>query len=101
MKYAKHVFVCTNQKPEPKKSCGEAHGLELVEAFKNALKEKNLHIEIRAQKSGCLDICGHGPSVVVYPEGIFYGKVQLSDVDEIVESHLANNVVVERLKLPF
>jgi (2Fe-2S) ferredoxin len=101
MKFKKHIFICTNQKPEPKKSCGEAHGLALVEAFKSALKERDLQIEIRAQKTGCLDICGFGPSLVVYPEGVFYGKVQLEDVAEIVESHLVNNIVVERLKLAF
>ena len=101
MKYKKHVFICTNQKEAPKKSCGELHGLALVDAFKSALKERDLTVEIRAQKTGCLDICGRGPSVVVYPEGVFYGNVQLTDVDEIVSSHLVNDVPVERLKLSF
>ena len=53
------------------------------------------------EAAGCLDTCGLGPSVVVYPEGIHYGNVQLDDVPEIVESHLANNVPVERLQLNF
>lgn len=101
MKYRKHVFICTNQKEAPKKSCGEAHGMALVDAFKAALKTRNLHIELRAQRTGCLDVCAFGPSLVVYPEGIFYGNVQLSDVDEIVESHLVNDVPVERLRLAF
>lgn len=99
MKYRKHVFICTNQKEAPKKSCGEAHGMVLVDAFKAALKTRNLHIELRAQRTGCLDMCAFGPSLVVYPEGIFYGNVQLTDVDEIVESHLVNDVPVERLRL--
>ena len=101
MKYRKHVFICTNQKEAPKKSCGEAHGLALVDAFKAALKDRSLHIELRAQRTGCLDVCAFGPSLVVYPEGIFYGNVQLTDVDEIVESHLVNDVPVERLRLAF
>lgn len=101
MKYRKHVFICTNQKEAPKKSCGEHHGLALVDAFKASLKDRGLHIEIRAQRTGCLDTCALGPSVVVYPEGIFYGNVQLADVEEIVESHLVNNQPVERLKLAF
>ncbi|GAB2783670.1 NAD(P)H-dependent oxidoreductase subunit E [Rhabdobacter roseus] len=101
MKYRKHVFVCTNQKEAPKKCCGQEHGLELVEAFKNALKERKLQTEIRAQRAGCLDVCAFGPGMVVYPEGVFYGNVQLSDVEEIVESHLVNDVPVERLKLDF
>ncbi|MBC7891102.1 MAG: (2Fe-2S) ferredoxin domain-containing protein [Sphingobacteriaceae bacterium] len=101
MKYQKHVFICTNQKEAPKKSCGEVHGTELVTAFKEALKERGLHTTMRAQKTGCLDMCAFGPSLVVYPEGVFYGNVQLGDVEEIVESHLVNDTPVERLKLTF
>jgi (2Fe-2S) ferredoxin len=97
MKYQKHVFICTNQKDAPKKCCGEERGMALVDAFKNSLKEKGLNVEIRAQKAGCLDVCGFGPSLVVYPEGIFYGNVQLTDIEEIIESHLVNNTPVERL----
>jgi (2Fe-2S) ferredoxin len=101
MKYQKHVFICTNDKDAPKKCCGSERGMALVDAFKDALKAKGLQTEIRAQRAGCLDICGFGPSMVVYPEGVFYGNVQPEDVAEIVESHLVNNQVVERLKLDF
>ncbi|WP_420146888.1 (2Fe-2S) ferredoxin domain-containing protein [Spirosoma sp.] len=101
MKYKKHVFICNNQKPAPKKSCGEVHGNELVEAFKAALVQRGLQREMRAQRTGCLDACAFGPALVVYPEGTYYGNVQLSDVDEIVDSHLVNNQPVERLKLEF
>lgn len=52
--------------------------MELVNAFKAGLKERGLDIEIRAQRSGCLDTCALGPSLVVYPEGVFYGKVTLT-----------------------
>jgi (2Fe-2S) ferredoxin len=97
MKYQKHVFICTNQKDSPKKCCGEERGMALVDAFKNSLKEKGLNVEIRAQKAGCLDVCGFGPSLVVYPEGTFYGNIQLTDIEEIIESHLVNNTPVERL----
>ncbi|MCU0338289.1 MAG: (2Fe-2S) ferredoxin domain-containing protein [Spirosomaceae bacterium] len=101
MKYQKHVFICTNQKDGGKKCCGAEHGAALVDAFKTSLKEKGLNVEIRAQKAGCLDVCGLGPALVVYPEGVFYGGVQLSDVEEIIETHLVNDQVVERLKLDF
>ncbi len=101
MKYTKHVFICNNQKASPKKSCGEGHGNELVDAFKAALAERGLLKEMRAQRTGCLDACGFGPTLVVYPEGTYYGNVQLADVAEIVDSHLINNQPVERLKLDF
>ena len=97
MKFKKHVFICTNDKDAPKKCCGSERGMMLVDAMKNSLKERGLQLEIRAQKAGCLDQCAFGPSMVVYPEGIFYGNVQPSDIEEIVESHLVNNIIVERL----
>ncbi|RYE36111.1 MAG: (2Fe-2S) ferredoxin domain-containing protein [Sphingobacteriaceae bacterium] len=101
-KYEKHLFICTNQRPAGARiSCGEAHGLALVAAFKKAILLHGLTTEIRAQRTGCMETCELGPSIVVYPEGIFYGHVQLSDVDEIVSEHLLNNRVVERLKLSF
>jgi (2Fe-2S) ferredoxin len=97
MKYTKHVFVCTNDKDAPKKCCGSERGMALVEAFKEGLKNRGLNTEIRAQRAGCLDTCGQGPSVVVYPEGVFYGNVNLSDVESIIEEHLVRNQPVERL----
>ena len=100
MVYDKHLFICVNErKNSARKSWGEAHGLELVTAFKDELKKRSLNLKIRAQKSGCLDICDFGPTLVVYPEGIFYVGVEVTDVAEIVESHLVNNKPVESLRL--
>ncbi len=102
MKYKKHVFICTNQRPDGSRvCCGEQHGLELVREFKKQIKDRGLNTEIRAQKAGCMDTCELGPSVVVYPEGVFYGGVNTTDVNEIVESHLKNDRVVERLVMNF
>jgi (2Fe-2S) ferredoxin len=98
--YHKHIFICCNQRVgSDRRSCGEQHGLELVAAFKKSIKDKNLPIRVRANRSGCLDICDFGPTVAVYPEGIFYVNVQLSDVEEIVQSHIAGEKPVERLLL--
>ena len=102
MKFDKHVFICTNQRGEgERKSCGEACGMELVKAFKKQLKDKGLKGSIRAQRAGCLDACDFGPSMVVYPEGIFYGGVKVEDVNEIVDEHLIGNRPVERLIINF
>jgi (2Fe-2S) ferredoxin len=100
MRYKKHVFICTNQKVEGKKCCG-GNGAELVNAFRDRLKEMELNTDIRVQPSGCLDACGKGPTMVVYPEGTYYGKVQAEDVEEIIQNHLVNNQAVERLELQF
>src|SRR5437870_57135 len=102
MKYKKHIFICTNERADKsRKSCGEVCGMELVEKFKQELRSRNLHIEMRAQRTGCLDICSFGPALVVYPDAVFYGNVQPSDVGEIVEGHLIHNKPVERLVIDF
>ncbi len=103
MLYEKHLFICTNQREagSARKSCGEAHGMELVHAFKKLVKDHNLKTTVRAQRAGCIDVCEWGPTVVVYPEGCFYGNVQLSDVTEIFEQHILKNTPVERLRIDF
>ena len=58
-----------------------------------------MRAEVRANKSGCLDQCEHGPTVVVYPEAVWYGFVDAADVEEIVTSHIVNGRPVERLQL--
>ena len=88
MRYQNHIFVCTNQKAEGKACCGETRGMELVEKFRDAIKEAGLVGKVRAQKSGCLDACKHGPAVVIYPEGTYYGNIQPEDVKRIVEEHI-------------
>ena len=100
MIYDKHIFICTNERKNSERlSCGEAHGMELVTAFKNAIKSRNLNLKLRAQKAGCLDICDFGPTIAVYPEGVFYVGVEIADVDEIINEHIVNNRPVERLRL--
>ncbi len=99
MHYSKHVFICSNEKDAPKKCCGSGHGAELVDAFRADWAKQGGTEKIRIQKSGCLDFCGKGPAMVVYPEGVFYGNVQLEDVSEITETHLIGNDIVSRLQI--
>jgi (2Fe-2S) ferredoxin len=100
MIYDIHIFVCNNQRKEgEKRSCGEQHGLELVGAFKKQINDLKLPIKIRVNRAGCLGICDFGPTIVIYPEAIFYVGVEVADVDEIVKSHILNHKPVERLLL--
>jgi (2Fe-2S) ferredoxin len=68
--------------------------------FKEKLKELGLKRRFRANKSGCLDQCEHGPTVVVYPDAVWYGGVHKEDVDQIINEHLLGGRPVERLRLP-
>ena len=101
--FKRHVFVCTNRRPDdhPKGSCAQKGSEQLRERFKQALANRGLSKQIRANAAGCLDQCEYGCSVVVYPEGVWYGHVTPEDVEEIVEQHLVNGRVVERLLMPF
>jgi (2Fe-2S) ferredoxin len=53
--------------------------------------------KVRVNRAGCLDRCNDGPVMVVYPQAVWYTFVDNDDIDEIVESHLINGKVVERL----
>jgi (2Fe-2S) ferredoxin len=100
-KFERHLFICTNQRPadNPRGCCDPAGLGELQLAFKKELAARGLKDRMRANRAGCLDQCAAGPTVVVYPEGVWYGKVTTADVAEIVESHLLNGQPVERLRL--
>ena len=64
------------------------------------MAKRGIKGRVRANKSGCLDQCEHGPTIVIYPDGIWYGGVGTADVDEIVDSHILGNLPVERLIIP-
>jgi (2Fe-2S) ferredoxin len=99
MRYTKHVFICTNHRDpsDPRGCCAMRGSEEVRDAFKRKLKERGLHGRMRANVSGCLDACEFGPVVVVYPDSVWYGGVGVDDIDEIIESHLLNDIPVERL----
>ena len=100
--YKRHVFICTNRRPDtdPRGSCAAKGSEALRDAFKDALKQRGMAKQIRANAAGCLDTCAFGPSVVVYPEGVWYSGVKLEDVPAIVEEHLIGGRPVERLLIP-
>ncbi len=101
-RFERHIFVCNNQREpgHPRGCCAARGGNDVREAFKAELKKRGLGVRMRTNQAGCLDQCEHGVTVVVYPDAVWYGFVTVSDVAEIVESHLVGGVPVERLVLP-
>ena len=103
MSYFKcHVFFCTNKR-EGSDLCCEKSGASNLRAYAKAkIKELGLSGKnnIRINTAGCLDRCAEGPVMVIYPEETWYTYVDEFDIDEIIEQHLINNKVVERLKIP-
>jgi len=96
-----HVFVCHNTRPAgaPRPSCTADGKSELHTQLQQLAKEAGLAGKVRINKSGCLDQCEHGPTVVVYPEAVWYGHVKPEDAAEIVKEHLIGGRPVERLRL--
>ena len=101
-RFACHVFVCTNRRPDddPRGCCAAKGSGAIRERLKVLAKNAGLRGRVRINGAGCLDQCEHGPTIVVYPEAVWYGHVTPDDVDEIFESHVLGGKPVERLRLP-
>ena len=97
----RHVFVCQNTREEgnPKGSCTQRMAVPVFTKFREEIQKRGLMETIKVSKSGCLGPCAYGPTVVVYPDAVWYQKVSESDVAEIVEKHLIGNTPLERLRL--
>ncbi len=101
-RYERHVFVCINQRPpgHPKGCCHDKGSEEIRALLKAELKRRGMTTTVRANNSGCLDACEYGPTLVIYPEGIWYGKVTVEDVPEIIDRTIIGGEVIQRLLIP-
>ena len=92
--WQKHVFVCTGGD-----WCAtvDGDGKGVHARLKKLVKQAGIQDRVRINHSGCLDQCGFGPLIVVYPETVWYAGVEPADVDEIVREHLIGGRPVERL----
>ena len=101
-KFTSHIFVCCNRRePGHRRGCCNPDGSDrLRDAFKAELKRRKLGPLVRANEAGCLDQCELGPTVVIYPQGIWYGNVQVEDVPRIVEETIICGRVIAELSIP-
>jgi (2Fe-2S) ferredoxin len=87
--FEKVILICLNERTDGRECC-RARGSEKVHAaLKGWVKEHGLSGRIRVSKSGCLDQCARGTTVLVLPDYCWYGGVTLEDVDRIIAEHLA------------
>jgi (2Fe-2S) ferredoxin len=100
----RHVFVCTG------KSCSAVDSAAVLAAFQRELKSRGLQYgkvskgcspegTVVLTECGSVGFCAIGAAVMVYPDGVWYAQVRAADVPEIVEEHIINGRVVERLAL--
>ena len=98
--YEAHVFCCTNRRPagHPRGCCAERDGEALRDHMKSRARDLGLK-NGRINSAGCLDRCELGPTMVIYPEGVWYSVPTKADVDEVLETHMLKGGRVERLML--
>ncbi len=98
--YQRHVFCCVNVRPagHPRGCCSAKGSVKLRDYMKARAKELGL-TDVRINVSGCLDRCELGPTMVIYPDGVWYTCASREDVDEILRTHLVQGGRVERLML--
>ncbi len=89
--YRAHVLVCGGT------GCTSSGSAKLIERFEDQIREKGLDKEIKVVRTGCFGLCEAGPVVIIYPEGTFYSRVKVEDVDEIVSEHLLKGRKVQHL----
>ena len=97
--YCKHLFFCVNQRDPGRTCCNNAGASDLRAYAKKRISELELSGKghVRVNMSGCLGRCSEGPSLVIYPEGIWFTYHNQTDIDEIIERYVLKGEVVERL----
>ncbi|MEX2111542.1 MAG: (2Fe-2S) ferredoxin domain-containing protein [Pirellulales bacterium] len=100
--FTSHIFVCCNQRqPGHTRGCCDPEGQgHLRDCFKKELKSRGLGPLVRANQAGCLDQCELGPTVVIYPQAIWYGGVTPGDVARIIEETVIGGQVIDELRIP-
>ena len=86
----KHILICHGT------GCTSSKSPKILEKFNELIKEKNIE-NVKVIKTGCFGLCAKGPIVIVRPEDVFYAMVTPDDAEEIVQEHIINGNVVERL----
>lgn len=99
--YQQHVFFCTNQRNDGRRCCEDAGASDLRAYAKAKIKQMGLsgRGKVRMNTAGCLDRCGQGPVMVVYPDEAWYSYQNEADIDEIIEQHIVKGRKVARLLL--
>ena len=89
--YRAHVLCCGGT------GCTSSGSAQIIERFEEKIKEAGLEKEVKVVRTGCFGLCEAGPVVIVYPEGTFYSRIKVEDVDEIVSEHLLKGRKVQHL----
>jgi (2Fe-2S) ferredoxin len=96
------ILVCLNERDSSKKpSCAPRGALEVYHRFKDRVKELKIRDRVMVVRTGCLKHCSQGVTVAVWPYNLWYRRVTVDDVEEILQtSVLGEGREVARLRMP-
>lgn len=96
-----HIFVCTSCRINgtQKGLCSAKGSVNLVNRFMEEVEDRDLSGQVMVTNTGCFGVCDKGPVVVVYPEGVWYGRVTGDDVEKIMEQHIEGGKIVQELQI--
>ena len=102
-RFQKHLFICNNKRTEddPRSSCCARGSDDLLGYAKERIHELGLKGKVRVNKAGCLDACAYGPTMVIYPDDVWYSPKTKEDIEEIITEHIQNNRITDRLVIEF
>ncbi len=97
-----HLFICINQRSDddPRGCCGSRGSQGLLDYLKKRVHDAGLKGRVRVNKAGCLDACSEGPSMVVYPDQVWYCPRNEADMEAIFTEHIQQGRIVDRLVSP-
>ena len=100
--YKRHIFFCNNIRKNGKQCCSQKNAKEFYKYAKDKLRANNTLGKgfFGVSESRCLGRCEDGPVIVIYPDNIWYTYVDKEDIDEIIQTHIKNGKIVDRLKIP-
>ena len=101
MYFQHHLFFCLNERSNGVNCCAQHGAQSLFDFAKRRIKELGLAGagQVRVNKAGCLDRCDEGPVLVIYPAGVWYTVIDTNDIEEIIQTHLIQGQIVDRLQL--
>jgi (2Fe-2S) ferredoxin len=97
--FRRHVFVCLNERdPSDPKGCCKGRGSDQIfKVLKEGAAKAGLKGDVRINRAGCLDHCDYGPTVVIYPEAVWYHVPSVEEARLILDEHVIGGRVVEHL----
>ncbi|MBI4141419.1 (2Fe-2S) ferredoxin domain-containing protein [Candidatus Woesearchaeota archaeon] len=86
-KYKRHIFVCINER-DVGDCCAKRDSAEILKILREHINNNGLVHEFNVTKTKCLGHCADGPTIAIYPEGLFFKKVSIDDTKRIIDEFL-------------